>query len=406
MKALHPNRITAFLLLQNTSRRFSAAFLRLLTKTKRAVRLSRSGRYDQCHEKYPDQKLLVIFNNLSKHNHVAVCLGLLSLLLVTSCEPPPRPEERQSLALATQAAYRTYEGVSPEEEYVMITTAINLPLYVNHDQAAFKQWGKKTGVRTTILGPSEWDVPAQIATIEQVIPSQPAGLLINGTDPGIAQAVRQAVAAGIPTVVYDSEILNSNRHCFIGSNWYEMGRLQGERMAQLIEGKGKVACMGILGMENMEAGFQGFQDAIGKFPDIEFLGKYDDKANVETAAKIASDLLAAHPDLAGMAGFDSNSGPGMALAVKESGRVGRVRITTVDAEPEHLRLVKEGVIDYLVGQKRELFTYLGAQFLFDMRHQTVQISADDARAGAIPVPNTVNTGSVEIDQSNVDVFLR
>ena len=50
--------------------------------------------------------------------------------------------------------------------------------------------------------------------------------------------------------------------------------------------------MGILGMENMEAGFRGFHDAFKNYPDIKFLGKYDDKANVETAAKITADLLA------------------------------------------------------------------------------------------------------------------
>jgi ABC-type sugar transport system substrate-binding protein len=295
--------------------------------------------------------------------------------------------------------------VSPDEEYVMVTTAINLPLYVRHDQAAFKKWGQKMGVRISILGPSEWDVPAQIATIEQVIPGKPAGLLINGTDPGIAQAVKKAVDAGIPTVVYDSEIPGSDRACFIGSDWYEMGRLQGERMARILGGRGKVACMGILGMENMEAGFRGFQDAIKKHPGIQFLGKYDDKANVELAAKVTADLMAAHPDLAGLAGFDSNSGPGMALSVKEGGKVGKIKLTTVDAEPEHLALVKAGVIDYLVGQKRELFTALGAQFLFDMRHNTIPLSANDARAGVVPIPRTVITGSIEIDKTNVDQFL-
>lgn len=330
---------------------------------------------------------------------------LLILVALAACEAPPRPDETAALDESSQASFITAEEVSPDEEYVMVTTAINLPLYVSHDQAAFIEWGKKMGVRTTILGPAEWDVPAQIATIEQVIPSRPAGLLINGTDPGIAQAVSKAVAAGIPTVVYDSEIPNSNRHSFIGSDWYEMGRLQGERMAKLINGKGKVAIMGILGMENMEAGFQGFQDAIKKFPGIEFLGKYDDKANVETAAKLAADLLSAHPELAGIGGFDSNSGPGMALAVKEAGKVGKVKLTTVDAEPEHLKLVKEGVIQYLVGQKRELFTYLGAQFLFDMRHKTMPLSSNDALAGVIPIPRSVTTGSVEIDKSNVDKFI-
>lgn len=333
---------------------------------------------------------------------------LLFLLLLTfmGCEPPPRGGIVTSSALTGADKFITADQVSPTEEYVMVTTAINLPLYVNHDQKAFRAWGEKAGVRISILGPSEWDVPAQIATIEQVIPSKPAGLLINGTDPGIAGAIKKAVAAGIPTVVYDSEIPASDRHCFIGSDWYEMGRLQGERMGKLVNGRGKVACMGILGMENMEAGFNGFQDALKKFPGIEFIGKYDDKANVETAAKITADLLAAHPDLAGLGGFDSNSGPGMALSVKESGKAGKIKLTTVDAEPEHLQLVKDGVIDYLVGQKRELFTWLGAQFLFDMRHKTLPISGNDARAGLVPIPRTVVTGSIEIDRNNVDVFLQ
>lgn len=325
---------------------------------------------------------------------------------MVACEPPPRSGTTTGAATNTADKFITSDQVLPNEEYVMVTTAINLPLYVNHDQKAFKKWGEKMGVVTSILGPSEWDVPSQISTIEQVIPSKPAGLLINGTDPGIAQAIRKAVEAGIPTVVYDSEIPNSNRHCFIGSDWYEMGRLQGEHMGKLINGTGKVACMGILGMENMEAGFRGFEDALKKYPNIQFIGKYDDKANVETAAKITADLLAANPNLAGLGGFDSNSGPGMALSVKEANKAGKVKLTTVDAEPEHLRLVKGGVIDYLVGQKRELFTWLGAQFLFDMRHKTLPLSANDARAGVVPIPRTVITGSIEIDKNNVDAFLQ
>ena len=305
---------------------------------------------------------------------------LFIVALLVSCELPPRPENVVSLSGRSIGKFTTAMEVSPEEEYVMVTTAINLPMYVRHDQAAFKKWGVKMGVRTSVLGPSEWDVPSQIATLEQVITGKPAGLLINGTDPGLAQVINKAVAAGIPTIVYDSEIKNSARHCFIGSDWYEMGQLQGKRMGVLLNGKGKVACMGILGLENMEAGFRGFQDALEKFPGIEFIGKYDDKANVEIAARLTADLMSANPDLTGIAGFDSNSGPGMALSVKERGKAGIIHLTTVDAEPEHLQLVKEGVIDYLVGQKRELFSCLGAQFLFDMRHKSMQISANDALA--------------------------
>jgi ABC-type sugar transport system substrate-binding protein len=291
------------------------------------------------------------------------------------------------------------------EEYVMVTTAVTMPMYVNHDQAAFKRWGQKMGVKVSILGPAEWDVPAQINTIEEVIGTKPTGLLINGTDPAIAQVINKAVAAGIPTVVYDSDIPNSNRHAFLGTDWYEIGKMQGEEMVKLINGKGKIAYMGILGLNNMESGFQGLLDVFSKYPEIEVVGKYDDKANVEEAARITSDVIAAHPDISGICGFDSNSGPGIALAVREAQRVGKIKITTVDWEPEHLQLVKAGVIQMLAGQKRELFTWYGAQFLYDIVHRTNRLATNERDAGITSVPYQINTGLLKITKENVDLFL-
>ena len=325
--------------------------------------------------------------------------------LLVACELPPRQNsgEKQTADIIRTSASTE---VDPNEEYVMVTTAINMPMYVNHDQAAFKKWGAARGVKVSVLGPAEWDVPAQIETIEQVIATRPAGLLINGTDPGITQAINKAVAAGIPTVVYDSDIPGSRRHAFLGTDWYQIGQMQGEEMVKLIGGKGKIAYMGILGLTNMEQGFQGLLDVIKKYPEIEVVGKFDDKANVETAAKLTSDLLAAHPDLSGVCGFDSNSGPGMALAVKEAGKAGKVKITTVDWEPEHLQLVQEGVIQMLAGQKRELFTWYGAQFLFDMVHSTNKLSANDAQIGITNIPHTINTGLIKITKENVGQFLK
>lgn len=323
------------------------------------------------------------------------------LLFVAGCELPPR---NATASIGTVATLR--DTVIQNEEYVMVTTAVTMPMYVNHDQAAFRRWGAKMGVKVSILGPAEWDVPAQINTIEEVIGTRPTGLLVNGTDPAIAQVINKAVAAGIPTVVYDSDIPQSNRHAFLGTDWYEIGRMQGEEMARLLNGKGKVAYMGILGLTNMEDGFRGLLDVFARYPGIEVVGKYDDKANVEEAARISSDVIAAHPDIAGFCGFDSNSGPGIALAVRESGKKGVIKITTVDWEPEHLQLVKDGTIQMLAGQKRELFTWYGAQFLYDMVHRTNRLSGNDQRAGITSVPSTINTGLLRITSGNVDEFLQ
>lgn len=321
---------------------------------------------------------------------------------LTSCELPSRNEATSKEKDNIEAQDRKIEN----EEYVMVTTAVTMPMYVNHDQAAFKRWGNKMGVKVSILGPAEWDVPGQINTIEEVIGTKPTGLLINGTDPAIAQVINKAVAAGIPTVVYDSNVPNANHHAFLGTDWYDIGKLQGEEMVKLLNGKGKIAYMGILGLTNMEAGFQGLVDVLQKYPEMEVVGKYDDKANVEEAARITADVLSAYPDIAGFCGFDSNSGPGIALAVREAGKIGKVKITTVDWEPEHLQLVKDGVIHMLAGQKRELFTWYGAQFLYDMVHQTNRLAENDRQAGITNIPYTINTGLLKITKGNVEQFIK
>ncbi len=330
----------------------------------------------------------------------------LSMLFAFSCEPPPLADQSGILISHHGEQARQNNFLMKSEEYIMVTTSINLPLYVNHDEAAFRAWGEKAQVKTSILGPSEWNITDQIAVIEQLIPQHPAGLLINGTDPALAQVIRNCVHAGIPTLVYDADIAGSNRDCFIGSDWYQMGWLQGRKMAELIGKKGKVACMGILGLSNMETGFRGFRDAVAGFPDIQLLGNYDDNGNLEMAANQTADLLSAHHDLAGIAGFDSNSGPGIALTVKEFNKKGLIKITCVDAEPEHLALVREGTIAYLVGQKRELFTWLGAQFLFDMNHRTIQTRGDQPVTGFETIPSTVITGPIEIDRTNIEEFTK
>lgn len=335
------------------------------------------------------------------YNKVFLLCAILAHVMMC-CELPPRNSNEP-----IQYSNRLNEKAQiTNEEYVMVTTAVTMPMYVNHDQAAFKRWGEKMKVKVSILGPADWDITAQINTIEEVIGTRPTGLLINGTDPALAQVINKAVNNGIPTIVYDSDIPGGNHHAFLGTNWYDIGKMQGEEMIKLINGKGKIAYMGILGMSNMQDGFQGLLDVVKNYPGIEVVGKFDDKANVEEAARITSDLISAYPDIAGVCGFDSNSGPGIALAVREAGKVGKIKITTVDWEPEHLQLVKDGVIQMLAGQKRELFTWYGAQFLYDMVHQTNPLADNDARAGITSIPSHINTGLIKITKDNVQEFIK
>src|SRR5688572_10600203 len=105
---------------------------------------------------------LFLLHFASKKNKMRT-VGVIALLLfiVFGCELPPRSGMTISSSIQTADRPLNIEN----EEYVMVTTAVTMPMYVNHDQAAFKRWGEKMNVKVSILGPAEWDVPAQINTI-------------------------------------------------------------------------------------------------------------------------------------------------------------------------------------------------------------------------------------------------
>jgi ABC-type sugar transport system substrate-binding protein len=70
--------------------------------------------------------------------------------------------------------------------------------------------------------------------------------------------------------------------------------------------------------------------------------------------------------------------------------------TTVQAEGQMLRFIKEGVMTAAVMQKRKLFTYQGVKALFDAVHSPIRFTPDDRRAGITPIPANYSTGTFVI----------
>ena len=306
---------------------------------------------------------------------------------------------------AVQGSDGNVQGAQ-KEEYVWIGTMIAHPMYVNNDQAALKQFAQDNKVQVTIAGPAEYDIPGQCAAIEEAVRRKPAGIMVLGMERGLIPAVNKAIEAGIPTITVDADLVESKRMAFVGSDWLNIGIKQAEAMVKLIGGKGKVAAIGIGQADNMNQGFDGFKSVLSKYADVVYLGEYDDMCNLDEAYRSTMLLLDKYPDIAGIAGFDVNSGPGIAKAVRERGLTGKVKVTCVDIEPMHLKLCKEGIIQKLVGQKRKLFTYYGARLLYDYNHATLKFSTDDKRLGITPIPYIIDTGLVEVDATNVELFLQ
>lgn len=110
-----------------------------------------------------------------------------------------------------------------------------------------------------------------------------------------------------------------------------------------------------------------------------------------------------------MAGFNSESGPGIGAALKEAGKGGQTVATCVDAELQHLTLVKEGVLTACVGQKRQRFTYQGIKALHDVVNNKLAFTGSvdtDKQVGIVPIPINYNTGTYTVTAATVDIYIK
>ena len=58
-----------------------------------------------------------------------------------------------------------------------------------------------------------------------------------------------------------------------------------------------------------------------------------------------------------------------------------------------------------VGQKRELFTYVGVKALFEVNRARIKFTKDDGKLGIAPIPENYYTGTYTVTPDNVKYFL-
>ncbi len=296
-------------------------------------------------------------------------------------------------------------GIIPntDERYVYIAAYDDKAL-TQADNEGLQEFAKEYGVSVEMVAPSQFDTVEQARLLLEVIDSKPDGILISGWDSSLTPYVNNAVDAGIPTITVETDLPNSKRLSYVGTDWYDLGRRQADALASMIGESGTVAMLGLVGANSTDSGFAGFSDRMSQYENVYVLEGFDDMGTVEEAVRITKQMLQDY-DIKGIAGFDTNSGIGIAQAVKELGLQEQVKVTCVDMTPAHLKLLKEGSVQKLFGQKRELFTYFGCKLLYDVNHNDLTITKEDGSNGVTNIPKKVGTGLIEVDAGNMDEFL-
>jgi ribose transport system substrate-binding protein len=292
-----------------------------------------------------------------------------------------------------------------DQLYIQVSALGGLDYFYDH-MLGCEMAGKELGVRTEYVGPADYDMNAMIAALEQAIAKKPNGIVVVGFEDTLGPIIDKAIDAGIPVVTVDGDVPNSKRIAFVGTGNYNAGYQGGQYLAKAIDGKGKVALMTKPGQGNLEERISGYEAALAQFPDIEIVQIADTQSDSIVAAQAAGALLQKYPDLAGIACVEAAGGAGAATAVKEAGKVGQVKIISMDRGEDVLSDIEAGVITASVAQQTALMPYYAIQILMNVNNSSVAITSDNAAAGVSGVPASIDTGVIIIDAANAQYFKR
>jgi ribose/xylose/arabinose/galactoside ABC-type transport system permease subunit/ABC-type sugar transport system substrate-binding protein len=291
------------------------------------------------------------------------------------------------------------------QHYVMITAVTGGPYWIDSKLGLYDK-AKELGVSAVFTGPPTVDANAQIDSVNRAIAQKVDGIIMCAVADAVTPAIDKAIEAGIPVVCADADAPSSKRLSFIGTGNYNAGYRGGEQLAKLLGGRGDVALMYIPGWDNLIQRIRGYEDALAKYPGIKVVKIGNDKGSQTEAEKECRAILQAYPDLAGFGCVAAIGGQGAAVAVKQAGKTGRVKIVAMDRDEATLQFIQEGIIDASIAQRTYMMTYLALQMLYDLRNDRIKFIGDWRKAGVNPLPPVVDTGTFVIDKTNVESFRR
>ena len=290
------------------------------------------------------------------------------------------------------------------EEYIYVSCMGNLEFFSAH-KFGWKWGGERLGVKTTYVGPAEYDLNAMVAAFDQAIAKQPKGIVVFAVEPILIPSINKAVAAGIPVVTILGDLPKSKRLAFVGSHQYTLGFLGGQKLAEALGGKGKVAVLSIPGVKMFDDREEGFRAALKDYAGISVVQVGDTQADTVTAINVAKGIMLRHPDLAGFACTDSTGGIGSATAAEEIGKAGKVKIVSMDRNSDVLQKIQKGVITGTVVQNDASMAYWALLVLYNNVHNQPPLTSNNKRAKVSAEPDVVYTSVNYADKSNLEFFL-
>ena len=236
------------------------------------------------------------------------------------------------------------------------------------EKAAAELTAAGTPVQVIWKGPlREDDREQQIQVVEGFISQGVKGIVLAPLDSrALKRPVEEAARAGIPTVIFDSDLeAPSGAVSYVATDNGKGGQLAGRRMGELLKGKGTVLMLryqeGSAATEEREAGF--LAELKAGFPGITVVSS-DQYAGPtrDTAKRTAENLLnrfASRVD--GIFTPNESSTGGMLLALQDFGKAGAITFVGFDYSSSFIEPLRNGQLKGFVVQNPVNMGYLSVK---------------------------------------------
>jgi ribose transport system substrate-binding protein len=221
---------------------------------------------------------------------------------------------------------------------------------------------KDFGVKVEFYMTPNASIEGQKAFIESMLARGAKGFGLSIIDPEGSTPFLNEVARKVPVVLTDSDAPSSARVAYVGPSNYKAGRICGQKIREQLPSGGKLAIfVGRMDSQNAIERRQGIIDELAGKPMADFypgtmtpntpglkVGRWTiidtktDMADESRAKANVEDVLIKNKDVALMTGLWSYNTPAIISALKDAGKLGKIKIVAFDDDDVTLQAVKDG----------------------------------------------------------------
>lgn len=226
-------------------------------------------------------------------------------------------------------------------------------------------------VTVTFRGPeAEKDYSKQVGIVDDAIARRPNAIILAAVDYSLlARPVQDAIDAGIPVLMVDSNVNNSKTIGYVGTDNMKLGTMLAQQLTSRMKGvTGQIGVVSFV-RESYPAvqREEGFRSGIRPYTGFTLLDTAYGDSDIDKTEYLTANLIAKNPKMVAIAALNAQASTGAARALSKLGRRD-IQLYAIDCTPEEAMYMEEGIMKVALLQNPYQMGYYSVETVYRYLH--------------------------------------